>query len=358
MRRISAALVLLSVAAAGSTAQAQEAPLVGPPAIEAVASIANSSDEPGDPFVFLDLAATVPLGTRFAAIVRPYAHRLSGREWEAMMYQLEVRYQSQTRVPVRVDAGIITSPLGLGTLELRADLSPAIKTPFYYYMPLPPFEPRYDGVQLMSGGYPLGVIASASGTKWDARAGITDATPARDRDVFAGEGPDRMRQFVAGGGLSPVPGLRVGAGFAHGAYRSAVRAQDAASAVETPGANATVFNLEGEYAFGHTRISGEWIRNKFESPLGPAIARGYFVQGVQAFGPRLFGTVRIAGASSPAYAGGARRRRTMTATEVSAGYRLGQGVTVRGGYYASRRYGVEAYSHTAVASLVWARRWF
>ena len=112
------------------------------------------------------------------------------------MYQLQLRYQSTTKIPVRVDAGIITSPLGLGTLELRADLSPAIKTPFYYYMPLPRFEGRYDGVQLMSGGYPLGAMVSTSGAKWDARGGITDSTPARSRNVFARDRPRAMRQFV------------------------------------------------------------------------------------------------------------------------------------------------------------------
>lgn len=357
MRAVPALFVFAAFAAWSTAALAQERSFIGPPAIEAVASVTTGSDAVDDPFVFLDLATTFPLGSRFGAIVRPYAHRLAGGEWEAEMYQLQLRFQSQTRIPIRVDAGIVTSPLGLGTLELRPDLSPAIKMPFYYYMPLPRFEPRSDRVQLMSGGYPLGAIVSASGAKWDARAGVTDSTPARSRNVFAEDRAAAMRQVVAGGGLTPIAGLRLGVGVAHGAYRSL---EETTGPNSTPvhGTDVTVFNLEGEYAIGHTRFSGEWVRNRFESPLGPAVARGYFVQAVRTFGPRVFGTARLVSASGPAYVNGARERRRMTTMEVTAGYRLGRELTARGGYYATRRFGSSDRSHTAIVSLVWARRWF
>ena len=111
-------IFVLGVVSAGSAAHAQERTLIGAPAIEAVAAITTGSDAVDDPFVFLDLATTFPIGSRFGAIVRPYAHRLAGGEWEGEMYQLQLRFQSQTRLPIRIVAGIITSPLGLGALEL------------------------------------------------------------------------------------------------------------------------------------------------------------------------------------------------------------------------------------------------
>jgi hypothetical protein len=357
VRALIAGLIVTATAATAADVHAQSSGAVGPPAVEAVAAITTSSEAPGDPFLFFDLAATLPVGSRFAAIVRPYAHRLAGGDWAAEMYQLQLRYQSATRIPVRIDGGIITSPLGLGTLELRPDLSPAIKAPFYYTSPLPRFESQNYGLQLMSGGYPLGVVVSSSGVKWDARAGVTDSTPARARNVFAGSRPPAMRQFVAGGGVTPVTGLRFGAGFAQGAYRR----MDSSALQADPGtrtADATIFNLEAEYAFGHTRLSGEWVRNRFESTLGPAVTRGFFVQAVQAFGPRLFGTVRVVSVSTPVYTGVIRDRRQRSTAEVSAGYRLGNDLTVRGGYFLSRRYGAPDSSHMAIASLVWARRWF
>jgi hypothetical protein len=347
----------LVLSAAAAPLFAQERGLVGPPAIEAVASIANSSEAPLDPNLFFDLAATVPLGTHFGAVVRPYAHRLEGGDWAAEMYQLQLRYQSTTRIPIRVDAGIITSPLGLGTLQLRADQNPAIKIPFYYYMPLPRFDTRNHDVQLTSGGYPLGAVISSSGTKWDVRAGITDSTPARERNVFASDRPAAMRQFVVGGGVTPVVGLRVGAGLAHGAYRTfGPDLLDASSPIDAT--DVTVFNIEAEFSFGHTKFSGEWIRDRFESPLGPSVARGYYVQAVQTFTPRLFGTVQVVSASAPAYINQRREQKTMTSAEVSAGYRLHEQFTLRAGYYASRHFFARQHTHTAVASLVWAHRWF
>ena len=63
-------------------------------------------------------------------------------------------------MPVRVDAGIITSPLGLNTLQQRADLNPTISPVFYYVGPLPRFETTFDGLKTMSAGYPLGAIVS------------------------------------------------------------------------------------------------------------------------------------------------------------------------------------------------------
>jgi hypothetical protein len=167
-----------------------------------------------------------------------------------------------------------------------------------------------------------------------------------------------MPQFIAGGGLTPVVGLRFGAGFAHGAYKTAADSDVNAGVPPASRADVTVFNFESEYAFGHTRLSGEWVRSRFESTLGPAVARGYFVQAVHAFTPRLFGTVRLVGASAPAYVRGAVERRSMATAELTAGYRLTHDVTVRGGYYASRRYGSTDRRHNAIVSLVWARRWF
>ena len=154
-------------------------------------------------------------------IVRPWFRRLPGGDWSKEMYQLQVRYQPSTRIPLRVDAGIISSPLGIIALEMRPDRNPIIGTPSYYFSPLPSFDGRFDRVQLLSGGYPLGAMVSTSGLRWDARAGVTDGTPARNRKMMSSNRPPAEPQFVAGGGVTPVAGLRLGAGYAHGLYRDA-----------------------------------------------------------------------------------------------------------------------------------------
>jgi len=88
------------------------------------------------------------------------------------------------------------------------------------------------------------------------------------------------------------------------------------------------------------------------------VARGYFAQAVHTFSPRIFGTVRLVGASSPAFTGTNRLRKNMTTAELTVGYRLDHDLTIRAGYYMSRRYGATDWSHSAITSLVWAHRWF
>ena len=327
-------------------------------AIEAVAAISTSSSDFDDPFVFLDLANTFRVNEKLDVIVRPYARRLPGGDWDALLYQAQLRWQPVSRV--RFDAGIITTPLGLGTFELRQDLNPLVGSPFYYFAPLPAFERPSDRVQLFSGGYPLGAVVSMSGTWWDARTAVTDGTPTRSRKIFANNGPAAAAQFIAGGGITPLPGLRVGAGFAHGPYR---RASDADfyglpdTAVLTD-ADATVVNLEAEYAFHYTRLSGEWIRDEFENDGSPAVSRGFYVQGVQTISPRIFAASRFTQVSAPVLVGGALVRSTRKVLELSGGYRLTPQLTLKAGYEGGRRFNVADWTHAAVGSVVWARRWF
>jgi hypothetical protein len=327
-------------------------------AIEAVAAISTSSDDADDPFVFLDLANTIRVHQKLDVIVRPYARRLPGGDWDALFYQAQIRYQPAERV--RLDAGIISSPLGLGTFELRQDLNPLVGSPFYYFAPLPAFERPSDRVQLFSGGYPLGAVLSVSGARWDARLGITDGTPARYRKIFAKNNPEAAAQFIAGAGVAPFPGLRVGTGFAHGPYRRS-NDQDYYGLPDywtLTDADATVFNLEAEYAFGYTRLSGEWVRDAFENDGSTAVSRGFYVQGVQTITPRIFTAARFTQVSAPVLVSTTLVRSTRKALELSGGYRITPQFTIKAGYEGGRRFNVTDWTHAAVASVVWSRRWF
>ena len=353
--------LVLSVAATTAltftphTAAAQNA--VGRMAIEAVAAASTSSRAWDDPFVFLDLATTVRLSDTVDVIVRPYARRLPGGDWDALFYQAQIRYQPMAGV--RLDAGIISSPLGLGTLELRQDLNPSVGSPFYYFGSLPLFDRYADRVQILAGGYPIGAVLSVSGTRWDARAGVTDGTPARYRKIFANDGPSPAAQFIAGAGFTPITGLRFGAGLAAGKYRNAE--DDYYGTPEPPiseDQNAIVFNLEAEYAVRYTRLSGEWVRDRFNSATAPAVSRGFYMQAVQTLSPRLFASSRLTRASTPVLLPVGRVRWARTAAEVTAGFRLTPELTLKGGYEASRRFGVADWSHAAVFSVVVGKRWF
>lgn len=351
-RRRVAGLILTIGCALPSAAAAQDP--TGRVSVEAVASASVTSANT-HPFLIFDAVSTVRLANGWDAIVRPWARRMPSGDWATEMYQLQLRYTSSTRVPFRVDAGIISSPIGLGTLALRADRNPTIGSPFYYFAPLPAIDGRFDGKRLITGGYPLGAIVSASGTMWDARAGVTDSSPTRAASVFSSDRPGRGPQVIAGGGVTPRQGLRVGAAVAQGRYRSRARST---SGIVTPAEDATTFTLEGEYAIGYTRVQGEWIVDRFTTTKTPAIARGFNVDALRTLTPRWFAAARVVRASSPVLTGPTPGRRVGTTSEGSLGYRLTRAFTVRGGYQGSRLFNDARWTHAAAVSIVWAQRWW
>ncbi len=338
---------------ASGPASAQE--ITGRVTMEAVASASVTSDAKDDPFLIFDAVSTIRLGRGWDGVIRPWARRMPGGDWGAEMYQLQLRYTSATRVPFRFDGGIISSPMGLATLELRPDRNPTIGAPFYYFTPLPAFDGQFDRVTLMSGGYPLGAIVSTSGQRWDVRGGVTDGTPARGRSVLSSSRAAAKPQLIVGSGVTLVPGLRFGAGLARGGYRVSTTSANGQS---FPAASATVFNVEGEFAIGYTRLAGEWIVDRFDTTAGPAVARGFNLQAVRTLTPRWFAAGRAVRASSPVLAGPYTGRRTASSAEGTLGYRLSPEVTLRGGYEGSTSFNRAQWEHALAVSFVWAQRWW
>jgi hypothetical protein len=353
--RVLACAALIVCAPCSAAAQSSVADRV---TVEFVSGINTSSLTPGDPFVVVDATATVRVTSTVDVVIRPYFRRLPGGDWSKEMYQLQVRYQPTTALPVRIDAGIISSPLGIIALEMRPDRNPIIGTPSYYFSPLPSFDTRFDRVQLLSGGYPLGAMVSFSSlskSRWDARVGVTDGTPARSRRMMSGDRPPAQPQLVTGGGISPIAGLRLGAGFAHGLYRAQTSGSTLPSA---DSATATIFNLEGEYSIGYTRVAGEWIVDRFESAMTPAIARGFLIEAVRTLSPRWYAAARTTRGSAPALADGVRVRRTNGSADGTIGFRVSPEVTLKAGYQGSRTFARTDWDHAAAVSFVYARRWF
>jgi hypothetical protein len=363
-RRFVIVAALLAMSASADAQQAEPARASG----ETVAAVSMFSSW-SQPALILDNVANVRLGSSTVAMVRPWIWRRQDGSWTTEWYQLQVRYQSSTALPWRVDAGIIPSPLGLATLEMRPDLNPTVSPPFYYFVPLPRFDTTYDGVQMMSGGYPFGAVVSTSGTRWDLRSGVTTATPSRTRAEMKSDQPPPMPQFVLGGGITPTPGLRIGAGFARGRYRKAHPAPlPAGAGYDSPGANiatppsvaaasATVTNVEAEYAFGHTRLRGEWIWDRFQTSSSPVRATAFFAEGTQTLTPRLFAALRLTSVDAPLLAGTRYARTRATVGEAIAGYRLTRDFTLRGGYYTQRYFLAPAWDRELCVSMVWGHRW-
>jgi hypothetical protein len=122
---------------------------------------------------------------------------------------------------------------------------------------------------------------------------------------------------------------------------------------------ATFFNLEGEYAIGHTRLAGEWVRDAFAvAGATPTVSRGFTLQAAETLTPRIFVAARASRASSPLTTAPREVRRSAAAFEATVGYRLTTDLTLRGGYQRERGFADGRWHDSAVMSFVWADRWW
>jgi hypothetical protein len=183
------------------------------------------------------------------------------------------------------------------------------------------------------------------------------AAPTRVWAVGAATNPQQTPVFVAGGGVTPLVGLRLGAAFAHGDYATA----DEVTVPPRDGRAMTMVGGEGEWAFGGTKVGGEIVRTAFDTLGGTSsIAYEWFVQGQHTLTPRWFGASRYEGTSAPPLVNGIvpGRRSDLQVVEATAGYRLSPDFTLRGSYVQRRTYGAATWLQQAGASIVWTHRWW
>ncbi len=363
-------VVTLSVAMAAPCAAQQARP--ADLSIETSAAVDTAVAPTGTPSTgtVVDTIVSVGLGRGFEAIARPWAQRLgTTKDWNPQVWLATLRYQRQGHVAVRVDGGLIPSPVGLATMELRPTINPTIGMPASLFTPLPSFEANMPRATLLGALYPYGVSATVSTTRWDARAAVIDTTPLRMRMVISDTNPPRFGNVVFGGGVTPVIGWRIGGSITRGGWQNAAEGVASADSAttglpDTPppaaqGYGATVLTVESQYAFRFTSIAGEWVRDRLETATRRTVApSGWFIQGQQTLSPRWFAAGRIDHLSAPALvASGAYEEQRFNGAEEIIGYRLTPEVTIRGGHRAQRGFGRDAFSHTATVSIVWAKRW-
>ena len=297
------------------------------------------------------VAARVVRGVELVA--RPWTQRQANGEWNNQVWLAAVRYEHKGPVGVRVEGGLITSPVGLANLSLRPQLNPTISQPSSLFQGLPAPEPLSPRITLLGAIYPLGISTTVSGTHWDVRGAVIDTSPVRARRTF-GANPPRFANVVVGGGVTPFVGLRIGGSVTHGPWRAADEVPFSPS-----DRLATVVTVEGELAFRYTKLTGEWTRDTLETNQGDAVESGWYLQGQQTLTPRWFAAGRVERLDGPPLpAPPAGPRQTFSGTEATAGFRVSPEITLRASYRARRLFSRDDYQHQALASVVWARRWF
>jgi hypothetical protein len=307
------------------------------------------------PNIVIDVTASVRLGSEWQIYVRPWLRQPRTPSWDKQIYQAAVRYEHQSRVATRVDAGLIDSPVGLGMADSSPSTNPTIAPHLSYFTPMLPFDTGGPRVSAIASTYPAGARVTLSTNLWDLRGAVVSSAPTRI-DLIGGTATPHATPVLEGGaGITPAIGLRLGLSFAHGAYLTS-------SELARPTAGdrqMTMIGVEGEYAVAYTKISGELLRDTFETTGDPAIAYEWFVQGMQTLSPRWFIAGRHEGTSAPVRGNGAfyRLQPTLKIVEATAGFRVTPEVTLRGSFFTREFYGRTTWDRQAGVQAVWTRRW-
>lgn len=304
-------------------------------------------DDPWRTQVIIDSAATWDLGGGLYLNARPVFWRVDG-EWQSLLDQASLRYEAGGDVRVRVEAGRFPSPIGLGMTENRANVNPGVLWCHrLYYSPLPNLGPGLPRQSLVSATYPVGVTATVTTSAWDVRAALLDRAP-----VEVWTAPTRLTaptHAAVGGGYTPVQGLRLGMVAAWGDLSDAAREASTYRLV----------NVEADWAFASTRLSGEWTRDRFDTAGGIRTSHGWTAQVRQTLAPRWFVHSRATrGASPQVAASGPVTPRTYLSVDSTIGYLVSPELTLRAGHTALRGWTAAATDHQIGVSVVWARRWW
>lgn len=303
---------------------------------------------------WMDLFGAVRIADGLDLRVRPVVFRRTfDGTWHTQMYELALRYERPGRIGVRVDAGQFTAPMGLSLMENRPDRNPVVSQHSTLYLPIPRVEQGTPTTWLLAAAYPLGAKITVSGGKWDARAAVIDSSPIRGRAFFGDNRPPRMANVVAGAGYTPYIGLRFGAAVASGDYAEV-------SEVRNPSRGnrrATIAQVEGEWAFRHTRLAGEWLWTEREWAAQDARVDGGWIEVTQTLTPRIFSAARYDEQWTRWIgAAGITQESRYRRLESTLGYRLTPELTLRAAYMTRKGYVVSFWDDQFLASIVFAKK--
>ena len=315
------------------------------------------------PQIIIDLSASMRIGDHWRVWARPWFRQARPTTpngptppWDTELYEAGVRYERPGAVALRVEAGYLPSPIGLGILDWRPSTNPTIVPHLSYAIPLLGFD-RTLAVRPspIANSYPLAGQVTLSASQWDLHGAVLNASPTRPYVVGnTNVNPKQTPNVVLGGGVTPMTGLRLGVSFATGDYATPAEL----TTPSTQGRRATIVGGEGEFAFGYTSLRGELLHTSFETAGGSAPATEWFLQGMQIITPRWFGAGRVEHSGGPPASANAALSTDLDMVETTAGFRVNPDITLRGSYYARHLYGATGWDHQVGVSIVWAKRWW
>ncbi|HJU43693.1 MAG TPA: hypothetical protein VJ691_12785 [Vicinamibacterales bacterium] len=326
-------------------------------ALDVVAAVDGDSGSQvrREPTGWFDLFGAVRLADNLDFRARPVVYRRSfNGTWTTQMYELALRYERPGAIGVRLEAGQLSSPVGLSILENRPDKNPVVSPHSTLYLPIPRYEAGTPATFLLAASYPLGARVTVSGAKWDARAAVTDSSPIRGRPFFGDSKPPRMANYMAGAGFTPHIGLRIGGAVAFGPYAAVSEVRNRSRGDR----HATLMQIEGEWSFGYTRLAGELLVTKRQLAVNDARVDGGWFEVTQTLTPRVFAAARYDEQWTrwTAAATGDELDAPYRRLETGVGFRVTPDVTLRGTYMTRKGYVVDFWDDQFLASIVFAKK--
>ncbi len=116
-------------------------------ALDVVAAVdaGRGSQVPRRATAWFDVFGAVRIVDGLDLRVRPVVFRRAfDGSWQGQLYELALRYERPGTIGLRVDAGQLTSPIGLSVLENRPDQNPVVSLHSTLYLPIPALRSRHS----------------------------------------------------------------------------------------------------------------------------------------------------------------------------------------------------------------------
>jgi hypothetical protein len=193
------------------------------------------------------------------------------------LVQVPLMYSYRTTIPASM---VLQDPEGLLSYRYRA------RSPQLY-----PYGSGNGWLPLINIAYPTGVMVYGNPRMFDYRFAVVNSSISNPLDL---DQPGQRAQWVAGGGWTIIPGLRLGTSLAAGPYLSGSVNSQLPAGTSLRDYTQRALDFDFEYTFRHLETYGELLFTNFRVPninqrLG---ASGYYVELKHTWAPRIYTALR------------------------------------------------------------------
>jgi hypothetical protein len=195
-------------------------------------------------------------------------------ETETDLDQAFARYTFGASRTTTIDAGKITVPFGNFSKRYLSNVNPLIGHPDSYDV-----------------SYPLGVVLSGGGKRFDYRAAVLDQPLVNESYVPE---PSSAARPAVSFGVTPTTGARAGVYYTRGPYLGTEVEASIPAGASWRDYEQEIFGFEASFSRGYFELNADLAVASYEVPtLSDAHGTAWFVEPKYTFTPRLFAALRF-----------------------------------------------------------------